>query len=110
MRRGRPRRGARPWRRRGREFSGPYSERLGRLGVEIERVREQRQVDRFAVARLDVDLAWWQRATDADLARRVVRQADVRHGRFDATADGAVIQRQAQPRLGLILVREAVQA
>src|SRR2546426_10008208 len=53
--------------------------RLRDVGMELEGVVEEREIDRLAVLRVDLDLAGRSPADDPDVPRRV-RQPDLLHG------------------------------
>src|SRR5690349_11676613 len=81
--------------------------RLSSLGMEVERVVEEGEVDRLGVFRLDHDLTRRRPADDPHLLRRG-REPDVRGRRLDAAADRAVIERRRQLRLRLHLIEQPI--
>src|SRR4029077_17530405 len=81
--------------------------RLSSLGMEVERVVEEGQVDRLGVFRLDHDLPRRRPAHDPHLLG-LGREPDVRGRRLDAAADRAVIERRRQLRLRLHLVEQPI--
>src|SRR5438874_2172255 len=90
-------------------LTGRALQRLGRPGMERERMREQRQRDGLGVFGLDHDLARRRPARDANLLR-LGRKTDVLRGRLDTAPDRAVVQRRRQLGLGVHLVQQTVVA
>ena len=62
---------------------------------------EQGELDHLTIGGLNGDLPWHCRAADAQIRRRLVRQADFPGFRHDASLDGAVVQRRRE--VGLLL-------
>src|SRR3989449_2011533 len=81
--------------------------RLRRLGMEVEGVVEQREVDGLAVLGLDHDLPRRRPSGDPDLLG-LGREADILGGGLDAAADRAVVERGSELGLGLHLVEQAI--
>src|SRR5260370_38040745 len=65
--------------------------RLRRLGMEVEGVVEQRQIDALAVLGLDHDLSRRDAPQDLDLLG-LGRETDILRGGLDPAADGAVVE------------------
>src|SRR3989442_1753888 len=100
---------AAPSRSGGRAAQSHALQRQRDVGMEREGVVEEREVDRLAVLRVDLDLAGRSPPDDPDVPRRV-RQPDLLHGGLEPALDGAVVERGREPRLRLHLVQQAVVA
>src|SRR5438876_611486 len=81
--------------------------RLRRLGMEVEGVVEQREVDGLAVLRLDHDLPRRRPSGDPDLLG-LGREPDILCGGLDAAADRPVVERGGKLGLGLHFVEQAI--
>src|SRR5438128_1066190 len=82
--------------------------RLRRLGMEVEGVVEQRQIDALAVFGLDHDLPRRGAPRDPDLLG-LGRETDVLRGGLDPAADGAVVEGGGELGLGLHLVQQPIE-
>src|SRR5438552_2246770 len=100
---------AAPSRSGGRAAQSHALHRLRDVGMELEGVGEEREIDRLAVLRVDLDLAGRSPAHDPHVPRRV-RQPDLLHGGLEPALDGAVVERGREARLRLDFVQEAVVA
>src|SRR2546422_2182658 len=100
---------AAPSRSGGRAAQSHALHRLRDVGMELEGVVEEREIDRLAVLRVDLDLAGRSPADDPDVPRRV-RQPDLLRGGLEPALDGAVVERRREARLRLDFVQEAVVA
>src|SRR6266566_3343993 len=81
--------------------------RLRRLGMEVEGVVEQRELDRLAVRGLDHDLPRRRPPRDFNLLG-LGRETDILRGGLDAAADRAVVEGGGKLGLGLHLVEQAI--
>src|SRR6266540_190965 len=81
--------------------------RLRRLGMEVEGVVEQREVDGLAVLGLDHDLTRRRPPGDPD-PLGLGRDTDILRGGLDAAADRAVVEGGGELGLGLHLVEQAI--
>src|SRR5438132_13245469 len=81
--------------------------RLRRLGLVVEGVVEQRQIDALAVLGLDHDLPRRGAPRDPDLLG-LGRETDVLRGGLDPAADGAVVEGGGELGLGLHLVQQPI--
>src|SRR6058998_3202428 len=81
--------------------------RLRRLGMEVEGVVEQRQIDTLAVFGLDHDLPRRGAPHDPDLLG-LGRETDILRGGLDPAANGAVVEGGGELRLGVHLVEQAI--
>src|SRR5882724_1345931 len=81
--------------------------RLRRLGMEVEGVVEQREIDRLAVLGLDHNLPRRRPSGDPDLLG-LGREPDILCGGLDAAADRAVVERGGKLGLGLHFVEQAI--
>src|SRR5882672_2768446 len=81
--------------------------RLRRLGLVVEGVVEQRELDGLAVLGLDHDLPRRRPPRDFDLLG-LARETDILRGGLDAAADRAVVERGGKLGLGLHLVEQAI--
>src|SRR2546426_1654290 len=81
--------------------------RLRRLGMEVEGVVEQREVDGLAVLGLDHDLPRRRPSGDPDLLG-LSREPDILCGGLDAAADRAIVERGGKLGLGLHFVEQAI--
>src|SRR2546430_2226149 len=80
---------------------------LRRLGMEVEGVVEQRELDGLAVLGLDHDLTRRRPPGDPDLLG-LGRETDILRGGLDAAADRAVVEGGRELGLGLHLVEQAI--
>src|SRR2546430_8594276 len=80
---------------------------LRRLGMEVEGVVEQRELDGLAVLGLDHDLTRRRPPGDPDLLS-LGRETDILRGGLDTAADRAVVEGGGERRLGLHLVEQAI--
>src|SRR6267143_689929 len=81
--------------------------RLRRLGMEVEGVVEQREVDGLAVLGLDHDLPRRRPSGDPDLLG-LGRETNILGGGLDPPANCAVVERGGELGLGLHLVEQAI--
>src|SRR5947208_8452300 len=81
--------------------------RLRRLGIEVEGVVEQRQIDALAVFGLDHDLPRRGAPRDPDLLG-LGRETDVLRGGLDPATDRAVVEGGGELGLGLHLVEQPI--
>src|SRR6266576_762914 len=81
--------------------------RLRRLGMEVEGVVEQREVDGLVVLGLDHDLPRRRPSGDPDLLG-LGREPDILCVGLDAAADRAVVERGGKLGLGLHFVEQAI--
>src|SRR5213080_2396040 len=81
--------------------------RLRRLGMEVEGVVEQRQIDTLAVLGLDHDLPRRGAPHDPDLLG-LGRETDILRGGLDPAANGAVVEGGGELRLGVHLVEQTI--
>src|SRR2546422_4782756 len=80
---------------------------LRRLGMEVEGVVEQRELDGLAVLGLDHDLTRRRPPGDPDLLS-LGRETDILRGGLDTAADRAVVEGGGELGLGLHLVEQAI--
>src|SRR5437773_1695793 len=81
--------------------------RLRRLGMEVERMVEQREIDGLAVLGLDHDFPRRRPPHDPDLLGRGW-ETDILRGRLDPAADRTVVEGGGELGLGLHLVEQAI--
>src|SRR2546430_12633867 len=80
---------------------------LRRLGMEVEGVVEQRELDGLAVLGLDHDLTRRRPPGDPDLLS-LGRETDILRGGLDTAADRAVVEGGGELGLGLHLVQQSI--
>src|SRR5690348_6765997 len=81
--------------------------RLRRLGMEVEGVVEQREIDALVVLGLDHDLPRRRTPHDLDLLG-LGRETDILRGGLNPAADGAVVEGRGELGLGLHLVEQPI--